>query len=407
MLLFKEKSFKMKKIILFFLFYTITLFSNEKYLILADGNSWSAHTPENFIQNHNKISKLPFSGFVVVGNTFTNRCMKKNNKLNYEKVWNEVKGLKNLYKKQTHNFLQINIDFPADFWDDKAWENVTYNFSIVAKAAKTLGFKGIVFDDEPYSKSAKRMINFKFPTKNEIQKDPKKYTSWEKKGSEANWVDIDSYRNIQYTFNEHVTQVQSRFKKIMSSMVKEFPELSLIVYLGPSLSHVNSNKDYPIVINMGLPRENELHGAIFIGLKQGLGPLSSLHDMGESYKYRKTKHFGHAYQWRKYNIAKNKYNDTLNSNFQWIVPKKERRTWSKEVDVGFMVFNKGEKSTYQEYNTLHTSTLNDIKNTLQKALKFSDKYVIYYCQDQEWLLPQKYPVPTRWKKMIKEIHDKH
>ncbi len=406
MLLFKEKSFKMKKIILLLSFLCFTLFANEKYLILADGNSWVAHTPKNFIENHDKISKLPFSGFVVVGDTFTNKCMKKGSILKYENVWNELKGLKKLYK-QKHNFLQINIEFAADFWNDNAWKTVSDNFAIVAKAAKELDFEGIVFDDEPYSVSAQKMTNFKFPTRDEINKKPKKYTSWEKQGSQQAWVDKNAYRNLNYTFLQHTQKVQSRFKNIMSAMVKKYPALTVLVYLGPSLSHPNSNKDYPIVINLGLARENELHGAIFTGLKQGLGTLSSLHDMGESYKYRKNKHFGYAYQWRKHNIAKDKYNDSLNPNFQWVVPKNERKTWSEEIQIGFMVFNKGQKSTYEEYDTINTSGINDIKSTLQKALKYSDKYVIYYCHDQEWLLPQKNPPTKQWIKMMEDVHDKH
>lgn len=400
----QRKSFKMKKITLILLLTSALLIANQKHLILAEGNGWLSHMAENLIENHDKISKLPFAGFVVVGNTFTERCMRKEVTLTYEKVWNEVKGLKNLYKKQPHNFLQINIDFPADFWDDAAWETVRSNFAIVAKVAKELGFKGIVFDDEPYVPSAKKMINFKFPTKNEILKNPNNYHSWEKKGSEENWVDQYAYRNPKHSFIEHTHKVQSRFKAIMSSMVEAYPKITVLVYLGPSLSHANANKDYPIVINMGLARENELHGPIFVGLKQGLGSLSSLHDMGESYKYRENRHFAHAYQWRKHNIAKDNYNDTLNTNYQWIVPKSERQTWSSEVNVGFMVFNKGQKSTYKEYDTRHTSTLHDIKNTLKKALKFSDKYVIYYCQEQEWLLPKKQPLSKAWKDMMTHIY---
>ncbi|HIP12824.1 MAG TPA: hypothetical protein EYG73_08925 [Arcobacter sp.] len=394
----------MKKTILLLFTFSTLLLSNQKYLILAEGNGWFPHMAINLIKNHDKISKLPFHGFVVVGNTFTERTMRKDHILKYHKVWNELKGLKDLYPKK-HNFLQINIDFPADYWNDSAWEMVTQNFYTVAKVAKELGFKGIVFDDEPYVKSAKKMINFKFPTKNNLIETPKKYNDWEKKGAEEDWVDKSAYRNPKYTFQEHTQKVQSRFKAIMKAMVRAYPKLTVLVYLGPSLSHANSNKEYLIVINMGLARENELHGPIFVGLKQGLGALSSLHDMGESYKYRKDKHFGYAYQWRKNNIAKNRYNDLLDNSYQWIVPISERKTWSKEVQVGFMVFNKGQISNYKEYNTLKTSSREDIGNTLNKALKYSDKYVIYYCHNQDWLLAKDEPLTNEWMSMMKNIHN--
>jgi len=343
---------------------------------------------ENLIENHKTISKLPFAGFVVVGNSFTDLVMKENTKVSYEHMWNELKGLKGLYKNKIHNFLQINIHFPADFWDDVAWTQVSENFTIVATIAKDLGFKGIVFDDEPYSISAKKMVNFKFP-----------------ENTEPKWVDKNAYVNKKYTFPLHMKQVTHRFKAIMTSMTNVYPKLVTLVYLGPSLSHINSNMNYPIVIDMGLPRENEYHGAIFTGLKQGLNAQSKLHDMGESYKYREDKHFKHAYQWRKYDMAKDTYNDHLNSKTQWIVPESERKTWSTEVNVGFMVFNKGQKSSYPEFTTLNSSSVQDIEQTLYKALKYSDEYVIFYPEEQDWLLPnKKYPLPSSWMKMMQRVY---
>ena len=380
------------------------LSAQEKHLILAEGNTWLPLMPKNLIQNHKSIEKLPFSGFVMVGNSYTNKVMKENVELNYQDVWNEVKGLKNLYKDKQHNFMQINMDFPSDFWDDKAWEVVSKNFSIVARVAKELNFRGIVFDDEPYSPSAHKMNNFKFPTTTEVFFNSKKYTSWEKKGSERSWVDKKAYRNSAYSFEEHMNQVTKRFKLIMKAMVKNYPSLTLIVYNGASFAHNSSNKKNIIVTDVGLPREHEYKGAIFAGLHQGLGEKSTLHDMGESYKYRSDKHFKQAYQWRKFDIAKDKYNNSLESSYQWLIPKKERGSWSKDIQVGFMVFNKGQESNYKEYDTREHSSIKDIERTLKKALHYSDKYVIYYCQDQDWLLPnQKYPLPKSWMEMMQRV----
>jgi len=393
----------MKKKILLVLLLTFSLLAENKKLILAEGNGWFPHMAKNFIANHEHISKLPFSGFVMVGNHYTDLVMEKDRKLTYNYIWNEVKGIKDLYPNK-ENFLQINIHFPSDFWDDYTWEQVSKNFALVAQVAKDLGFKGIVFDDEPYSKEAQKMVNFKFPTSKEIKKNPKRYEDWEKAGAEGSWVDENAYSNPNYTFKEHMDKVTLRFKNIMSNMVKNYPKLTMLIYLGPSLSHENSNKNYPIVIDMGLPREHEFHGAIFTGLKQGLGSKASLHDMGESYKYRENKHFGSAYQWRKNDIAKDEYNK-LNENYHWIIPKSERATWSNEIGVGFMVFNIGQKSSYKEYTTLNKSSASDIGKTLKKALKYSDEYVIYYCHKQDWLYPnQKFPVDKEWMSMMQEMH---
>ncbi|HHD82460.1 MAG TPA: hypothetical protein ENK82_06640 [Campylobacterales bacterium] len=396
----------MKTTLLFITLFTFQLIAKDKHLILAEGNGWYPHMAENLINNYDNISKLPFSGFVVVGNSFTNLVMKKDKALSYQDIWDEVKGLKGLYKNQPHNFLQINIHFPADFWDDKAWEQVSKNFALVAKASKALGFKGIVFDDEPYTKDAKQMVNYKFPSKKEVALTPNRYSNSEKLGAEATWVDEHAYKNSAYTFEAHMKQVTLRFKQIMHTMLKEFPDMITLVYLGPSLAHINSNKEYPVVIDMGLPRENEYHGAIFTGLKQGLNAQAKLHDMGESYKYRKDKDFKQAYQWRKYDIASDKYNEKLNPNLYWTLPKEERKNWANDVQIGFMVFNLGQKSSYLEFTTLHNSSVLDIEKTLNKALKYSDEYVIYYCEKQNWLLddPKVFPLGAGWREMMQRVY---
>jgi len=384
------------------LLFNSTAVAQKKHLILAEGNQWLPLMPPNLIHNHDAIEKLPFSGFIMVGDTFTKEVMKENTELNHTKVWDEVKGLENLYKNK-HNFMQINIDFPADFWNDEAWKRVTNNFAIVAKVAKDLNFKGIVFDDEPYTINAHKMNNFKFPTKMDILFHSRKYEAWEKKGSQRSWVDEKAYRNPKYSFKEHMRKVTLRFENIIKAMAKSYPELTLLVYNGPSFAHNNSNKKNIIVTDVGLPREHEYKGAMFAGLQKGVTDKISLHDMGESYKYRTSKHFEQAYQWRKYDIAKDKYNQ-LDSSYQWILPKEQRELWSKEVQIGFMVFNKGQESNYKEYDTQNSSSIKAIKASLIKALSYSDNYVIYYCQDQDWLLPnQEHPLDKKWMQMMKEV----
>lgn len=337
----------------------------------------------------------------MVGDSFTNKVMIRDSKIYSKDIYRELKGLKNLYKHK-EIFLQINIDFPADFWNDIAWNRVSKNFATVAKVAKDLNLTGIVFDDEAYNDNAHKMSNFKFSTKEEIIKESKR---WEVKGVQPSWVDKKGYRNPNYNFKEHMAKVTDRFKDIMRSMGEVYPNLTLLVYNGASFAHPNSNRRDIIVTDVGLPREHEYKGAIFIGFKEGLTDNNiSLYDMGESYRYRTDKHFKRAYQWRKYDIALDSSNQ-LDSSYQWIVPKKDRTSWSDDVNVGFMVFNKGQESNYKEYDTTNKSTLKDIEATVKKALQYSDKYVVYYCQDQDWLLPnQEHPLKKGWLEMMRELN---
>jgi hypothetical protein len=383
---------------------SVTSLAQKKYLILAEGNDWLPIMPKNLVKNHKTIAKLPFDGFVVVGNSYTNIVMTPGTKLQYNRVWSEVKALKNLYKHK-RNFLQINVAFPGDFWDDKVWQQTTENFAIVAKAAKQLGFTGIIFDDEPYNDNAQKMCNFKFPTRAEIKQAPGKYKEWEKRGQESKWVDEKSYRNMNYSFKAHMDKISLRFKTIMQAMVKEFPDITVLVYNGPSFAHQNSNKKQLLVVDVGLPREHEYLGPMFAGLQAATVAPASLYDMGESYKYRRKKEFEASYQWRKYGIAKDRNNDNLNPDYNWVIPKNARSDWAKNVQVGFMVFNKGQASSYPQYDTRKRSTIKDIKKSLSYALAHSDKYAIYYCHEQDWLLPQrkKYIIPKAWRKMMREL----
>ena len=220
---------------------TILLYSvpaiAQKQLLFLDGYlGWAYSMPPYLTANHVEVEKLPFSGFVVSGNVYTSYAMSadpNSNNVIYSRVWNEVKSLKDVYKKKTHNFLRINLDFPGDFWDDAVWQKTADNFAAVAEAAKNIGFKGILFDDEAYAGGqhvhARYMSNFKFPKKQDVQDHPENYADWEISESQENrgdWVDYEcringqtevnsencSYRNPTHTFKEHMDKVAARFK---------------------------------------------------------------------------------------------------------------------------------------------------------------------------------------------------
>jgi len=217
----------------------------EKHLILMDGYlEWKYSLPDYLKKNHDALENLPFSGRAVVGNVYTSYVMSadpNSNNVTYDRVWNEVGKLKDIFKKKKDNFLRINLDFPGDFWDDAAWERTTKNFANVAKAAKNIGFKGILFDDEVYTSNQHLktyyMSNFKFPRPALVAANPGDYEQWEIMGSQdargpTPWMDYKcrvnrenlinsencAYRNPNHTFKEHMDKVASRFEAIMKAM---------------------------------------------------------------------------------------------------------------------------------------------------------------------------------------------
>ncbi len=389
----------------------------EKHLIFLDGYlGWANSMPPHLTANYEEIEKLPYSGFVVNGNVYTNYVMSadpNSNHVTYERVWNEVGSLKDVYQKKTHNFLRINLDFPGDFWNDAIWNKTTQNFAAVAKAAKNLGFKGILFDDEAYTSAQHLqthfMSNFKFPKEQDVVNNPDEYEAWEKNGAEPAHADYTctingnkeensencAYRNNAYTFKEHMDKVAARFKTIMEAMENEFPDITLLVLHGPATAHKKTNSAGHYIKPNAPSRENEYKGAMFLGFKQGLNNTAQLHDMGEFYKYQTDQQFANAYQWRKTDMVSAEFNQDMNDSYQWVVPQSDRATWSQDINVGFMTSDYGlEENTYPEYNTLNACEPADAASRLTKALAHSDGYVIYYSDSA--LSECDRQTPVRW-----------
>ncbi|WP_294952323.1 immunoglobulin-like domain-containing protein [Sulfurovum sp.] len=378
---------------------------SNKQLILHQKGHWLPMMAGNFASRAAYINTLPFSGFTMVGNSYTDRVMESNTPLlPYTYIWDEVKDVKDLYPTKS-NFLTVHMHYPGDFWDDTVWSNVIANFKTLAKVAKNLGYRGIVYDDEAYDVESHKMINYKHGNA---------------------WYDDDAYRNPNYTFAEHSAKITARFQQIMEAMVSEYPAIDVLYYHSPVEGHIEADhgiNGHPVVVNVGLERQHEWTGAMFTGLKKGLSHQATLHDMGEDYRLRTEAHFNDAYAWRKYTIASNATNDAVDATQHWIVPPEERATWATEVQVNFMVSNEPLASpSYPEFDTTNTVGLNDMKTTLERALDKSDTYVTFYSASSsdnkggriplDWLNDpathaddgSAYSLDPDWKAMVEEVY---
>ncbi len=407
----------------------------QKHLIFVDGYlGWHYSMPAYLSAHHTEVEQLPFSGFAVLGNVYTSYVMSadpSNNNVTYERVWDEVKSLQNLLQDKT-NFLRINLDFPGDFWNDAVWQRTSSNFAAVARAAKNLGFKGIIFDDEAYAggkhKLAHYMSNFRFPKKADVTAHPDNYADWEINESRENrgdWIDykckIDrvmeensdrcSYRNPDHSFKEHMDKVTARFKAIMEAMEAEFPDITVLVFHGPATAHAKTNIDGHYIKPNSIYETNEYKGAMFLGFKQGLNGQASLHDMGEFYQYHTELQFQNSYQWRKQGIVSDQYNQGLDDSYRWVVPTADRGSWNRDVRIGFMVSDYGLSNDHPEYNTSGQCHPAEVKSRLTKALARSDNYVIFYsdsdlssCEDDIRWADVGSPVPDRWLDMMQDVY---
>ena len=378
---------------------------SNKQLILHQKGHWLPSMAGNYASRATYINTLPFSGFMMVGNTYTNRVMEVNAPLlSYAYIWNEVKSVKDLYPTKS-NFLVVDMHFPADFWDDAVWNNVITNFQTVAKVANDLGFRGIIYDDEAYDLESHKMMNYKHGNA---------------------WYDVKAYKNPNYTFVEHSAKITARFKQIMEAMVSVYPAIDVLYYHSPVEGHIEADSGidgHPVVVNVGLEREHEWTGAMFLGFKQGLSHQATLHDMGEDYRLRTQKHFDDAYTWRKQTIASDATNDAVDATAHWIVPVSDRVDWAEKVHVNFMVSNEPLANVdYPEFDTTNSVGVNDMKITLERSLDKSDKYVSFYSASSsdnqrgniqlDWLNDpathaddgSAYGLDVAWKSMLEEVY---
>ena len=408
-----------------------------KHLIFLDGYlGWHYSMPPYLATHHQEIEALPFSGFTVVGNVYTSYVMsadQNSNQVTYERVWDEVKSLQGLFTTKTDNFLVIHLDFPGDFWDDTVWQRTTSNFAAVTRAAKNLGFKGILFDDEAYATGqhthANYMSNFRFPKRAEVRDNPGNYSEWERLESQSNrgdWVDYTcyingvkeeesencSYRNPAHSFKEHMEKVASRFKNIMEAMEAEFPAITLLVMHGPATAHPKTNIPGHYIKPNSIFETNEYKGAMFLGLKQGIHGEASLYDLGEFYRYHTDQQFQDAYQWRKYGIVSDEYNNDLDDSYRWLVPVADRSSWSNDVGIGFMVSDYGLTPYGDDYDMPNACHPNEVESRLNMALSHSDDYVIFYsdsslsnCDENIRWLDVAVPVPTGWLNMMQDVYN--
>ena len=273
------------------------------------------------------------------------------------------------------------------------------------------------------------MSNFKFPKKADVQANPENYAPWEIKDSEDNrrdWVDYSctvngqeltdsedcSYRNPAHSFKEHMDKVALRFKEIMEAMEVEFPSITVLVLHGPATAHAKTNIPGHYIKPNSIFETNEYKGAMFSGLKQGLNGDARLHDMGEFYQYTTRQQFQNAYQWRKYDIISDQYNQDLDDTYRWVVPVHDRPTWSRDVNIGFMVSDYGRSHDMPEYNTQNLCHPADVQSRLTNALQTADEYVIFYsdsslstCEDNLRWADVETPVPAPWLTMMQHVYN--
>ena len=122
---------------------------------------WDKPDSERLLQNLAEMEKRPFDGVVihVLGHIDEKkRCYMRGAFIDrkWERAWfqpciDNLKACK--FKRFTDNFITIGANpGNVDWFDDAGWANIVDHWRIAAWVARQSGFKGILFDPEPYTK---------------------------------------------------------------------------------------------------------------------------------------------------------------------------------------------------------------------------------------------------------------
>lgn len=318
--------------------------SGGKYLILHDFKRGPAPSPSFIRQNKAHLETLPFDGLAVylrdqnAENNVSAGAM-KGTPFTYETIASVLAPLKGVsLSNLTHNFAFVVVaEKPPDFFDD--WSVIVQNFGHLARAARELGLKGIMLDNENYTTWATHPEGCRYSTK---------------------------------TLREYQEQAHLRGKQIMEAVVAQFPEAVFLCFHGPYLSEPKMpERLFPQVQVQAF---NKLMGPFFVGLVDGSGKLSQVVDGGELYWLRTPEQFEGTYTWRKSTIA------SEGVKCSYISPAL-RAVWSERVGVGFGLYD---RSSGEVGMTPKVMT-----PTVTNALRQSDRYVWLYTEGLTFLKPTK------------------
>ncbi|MBR7131671.1 MAG: hypothetical protein IKC82_06795 [Lentisphaeria bacterium] len=284
---------------------------------------------------------LPFDGFSIAPYIYVYRNGKKlvytSNQLGPGtdilltkedlKEWVEVFS-KYKFKKLTDNFFGMTTaQFGDDWFDDATWNKVLNNHKMLAWMAKECGFKGVVFDAEPYTVTCSPF----------------------------------AYRNnSKHSFAETEAKVRERGRQYARALTSVYPDITIFCYVLIDFYFKNANSPQNAYVS-----RMALYPAFWNGMLEVLPPGAKLIDGNEHPGY-------HA-------ALKGEY-DKMNSDFErerhaTIFPE-NREKFNQVVSRSYASyldsFIKG-NSQYRNW-TKSRYPVRLLYNTLRHSLEYCDEY---------------------------------
>lgn len=302
---------------------------------------WDAPTTAYVREHVRDMEKLPFDGVVIKvmsspaehGDPLGWQVAsgKKFEPPQYEHAIADLRATK--FARLTDNFVQV-IFAPGIGWFDSDWSSLAHNAACLARVAKLGRCKGIMLDCEDYGSGIWCYDRLKARDK------------------------------ASHSYEDYAKQVRQRGIEFVRALNKEFPDLTLLCLIGPSLNYVN------------LHPESERYGLMFYffeGMWEAASPDTLIVDGFEAaYGYRKRGWFDFA------------RNEILTYAR---MAARDRQAYDKHIRAGIGIWadnNSSNQGWHPEDFSKNYFSPAGFRASLAYGLEASDGYVWVYSERLNW-----------------------
>lgn len=295
-------------------------------------HGWDLPTPA-FVRDHvEEMERLPFDGLTVSLRGLSERVQRQEAvpEREFRSVLAPLRSTR--FTTLRHNFAMVYATPSGSFFDD--YSVPTGNFARVAAAARAAGLAGIAYDNEEYF------------------------------GATARHPENCAGRSVARCRD----QARLRGKQVMDAMRATWPDVRVMVFLGPWVSEPRTADVLgPAMAYNDVAWANQVMGSFVVGMVEStVGTQAKVVDAGELYTVRSRSQFARFRSWQKHGMARSSE----------LIPERLRPEWPRVVSAGAMVYDQPWIDVGMDEATWGT--------TIDNALASVDDYVLLYTERYDW-----------------------
>jgi hypothetical protein len=294
---------------------------------------------DSLLNNLSLVASSPFDGLVInMPATYT--TMLNTAPIDYNSVYGYwLQPLVGAMPKLQNSYVNVNLRDSGDPFTN--WSTTLGNWSIIARAARDAGMRGIYFDNEAYV-------------------EPNAFTYPGNANTPA--LGLAAYQE----------QFRQRGADVMNAITSVWANAEVVSLHGPYVSDPTTPQS--VRLDQVGASEEDMRGYFFAGMLGAKGPSAKVIDGGEVYQYRTLADFENSVQWRRFLLPQ-----VAGSS---LVPATLRDTWSNDISLTFGLFD-------QEWrpNGAYPMTPSLLEEALYQALMHADSPVWLYAENNNYLVP--------------------